>query len=72
MIWTDGSSDRPEMGGNWVGRYGVHFLERSECNVSEFIPVSDSQTIGRADLLAALKALYEVTMYRRTCVMCDS
>ena len=32
----------------------------------------ESQTIGRAELLAVLKALYEVTKYRWTCVMCDS
>ena len=62
MIWTDGSSDRPEMGGGWVGGYGVFFLNRPECNVSEFVPVSESQTIGRAELLVVLKALYEVTM----------
>ena len=72
MIWTDRSSDRPEMGGDWVGGYGVFFLDQPECNVSEFVPVSESQTIGTAQLLAVLKALYEVTMYRKTCIMCDS
>ena len=68
MIWTDGSSDRPEMGGDWVGGYGVFFLDGPECNV----PVSESQTTGRVELLAVLKALYEVTMYRKTCIMGDS
>ena len=58
--------------GDWVGGYGVFFPDRLECNVLEFVPVSESQTIGRAELLAVLKALYEVTMYRKTCVMCDS
>ena len=55
-----------------MGGYGVYFPDRPECNISEFVPVSESRTIGRAELLAVLKALYEVTMYRRTCVMCDS
>ena len=72
MIRTDGSSDRPEMGGDWVGRYGVFFPARLECNVSECVPVWESQTIGRAQLLAILKALYEVTMYRKTRIMCGS
>ena len=54
------------------GGAGVYFPDRPECNVLEFVPVSESQTIGKAELLALLKALYEVPMYRRTFVMCDS
>ena len=72
MIWTDGSWDRPEMGGDWVGGYGVVFPNQPECTVSQFVRVSESQTIGEAELLAILQALYEVTMYRKTCVTCVS
>ena len=59
-------------GGGLGGGYGVYFPDRPECNVSEFVPVSESQTIGKAELLAVLKALYEVPMYRQTFVMFDS
>ena len=72
MISTDGSSDRPEMGGDWVGGYGVCFADQPECNVSDFIPMAEPQTIGRAELLAVLKAVYAVTMYRKTCIISDS
>ena len=54
-----------------MGWYGLFFVDRLECNVSGFVLVSESQTIGRVELLAFLKALYEVTMYRKTCCMCD-
>ena len=51
--------------------HGAYFPDRPECNVWEFVSVSESQTIGRAELLEVFKALSEVTMYRRTCIMCD-
>ena len=41
-------------------------------NVSEFLPVSELQTIGRAELRAVLKALNEVTMLRPVSILCDS
>ena len=53
--------------GDWVSGYGVCFPYQPGCNVLEFVPVSGSQMIGRAELLAVLKALYEGAMYRRTC-----
>ena len=72
MIWTDGSSDRPQVDGPWVGGFGVYFPSRPEMNVSEFVPVGELQTIGRAELRAVLRALNEVTMLRPASIMCDS
>ena len=51
-IWTDGSWDRPQVGGSWVGGYGVYFPSRPGVNVSEFVPVGEPQAIGRAELRA--------------------
>ena len=41
-------------------------------NVSEFLPVSELQTIGRAELRAVLMALNKVTMLRPATILCDS
>ena len=71
MIWTDGSCYQPEMGGGWVAGYGLYFLDRPECNASEFVPVSESH-IGSAELLPILKDVCEVTICRQTYVMCNS
>ena len=47
--------------GGWG--FGVYFLARTECNISEFVPMTEIQTIGGAELHAVLRALYEVIMY---------
>ena len=60
------------MGGSWVGGYGVYFPSRLEMNVSEFLPVGELQTIGRAELRAVLRALNEVNMLRPASILCDS
>ena len=62
MILTDGLSDKPQVDGPWVGGFGVYSPSRPEMNVSEFLPVGEWQTIGRAELRAALRALNELTM----------
>ena len=41
-------------------------------NVSEFLPVGELQTIGRAELRAVLRALNEVRMLRLASIMWDS
>ena len=71
-IWTDGLSDRPQVGGSWVGGYGAYFPSRPGVNVSEFVPVGEPQTIGRAELRAVLRALNEVTMLQPAAILCDS
>ena len=72
MIWTDGSLDKPQMGGSCVGGHGVYFLWRPEMNVSEFLPMGELQTIGRVELRAVPKALNEVTMLGPASILCDS
>ena len=56
----------------WVGSFGVYFPSRPEMNVTDFIPVGELQTIGRAKLRAVPRALNEVTMLRPASIMCDS
>ena len=40
--------------------------------MSEFLPVGELQTIGRAELKAVLAALNEVTMLKLASALCDS
>ena len=71
MIWTYGSSDRPGVDRPWVGRLRVYVPSRPEMNVSDFLPVGELQTIGRAELRVVLRALNEVTTLRPASIMCD-
>ena len=50
LIWTDGSSDRPQLGGRWWGGFGALFPDHTECNISEFVPALEAQTIGGAEV----------------------
>ena len=50
----------------------MYFPSRPGVNVSEFVPVGEPQTIGRAELRAVLRALNEVTMLQPAAILCDS
>ena len=67
----DPLTDHRWMDHGWGG-FGVYFPSQPEMNVSEFLPVGELQTIGRAELRAVLRALNEVTMLRPASIMCDS
>ena len=53
MIWTYGSSDGPQVDGPWVGEFGMYFPSPRQMNVSEFLPVGEMQTMGRAKVSAS-------------------
>ena len=64
----DHRTDQRWEGIGWVGMGYSSQIDRNATCVS-LCMCWKSQTIGRAELLAVLKALYEVTMYRKTCIM---
>ena len=52
--------------------YQVYLPERPEMDASEFLPLQELRTTGRAELRALLRALHEVTMLKHAAVLCDS
>ena len=55
-----------------MGGYGVYFPLRPGVNVSEFVPVGEPQTIGRAEFRPVGRGLNEVTMLQPAAILCHS